>query len=239
MAQRVSAAVERLADQAQEHKKAIGVAVAASVAVAAGVYLYRAAKNAVPKSGPYPVGSLPSDAYDAVIVGAGPSGSVCGNFMAKAGAKVALLDKATFPRGALLVWDGGVFGGANARAHSAALSVVGALPLQRSRAPLPRAAQLRRAFWLCRALEARRARERARARASGAARVFGALQHANTMGGNPRAHTLRAQTRPIWARSLQGTHIERMRLASWGALGSFLRSSSNPPITHPQKQTKN
>jgi len=33
-----------------------------------------------------------------VIVGAGPSGATCGHFLAKDGAKVALLDKATFPR---------------------------------------------------------------------------------------------------------------------------------------------
>lgn len=36
--------------------------------------------------------------YDAVIVGAGPSGSVAAHYMAKGGAKVALLDKETFPR---------------------------------------------------------------------------------------------------------------------------------------------
>ena len=147
MAQKLSAAVERLTDHAQEHKKTIGVVAAASVAVAAGVYLYRAAKNAVPKAGPYPVGTLPADAYDAVIVGAGPSGSVCGNFMAKAGAKVALLDKATFPRGAF-VGCGCVlracarvgalfFGGRGARCS---------LPKARSRANKPSSAQLKRAF---------------------------------------------------------------------------------------------
>lgn len=34
----------------------------------------------------------------AVIVGAGPSGAVCAYFLAKAGAKVALLEKEKFPR---------------------------------------------------------------------------------------------------------------------------------------------
>ncbi len=34
----------------------------------------------------------------AVVVGAGPSGSVCSYFLAKGGAKVALLEKETFPR---------------------------------------------------------------------------------------------------------------------------------------------
>jgi len=36
--------------------------------------------------------------YDVAIVGAGPSGSTCGYYMAKAGAHVLLLDKAKFPR---------------------------------------------------------------------------------------------------------------------------------------------
>eukprot|EP00210_Caulerpa_lentillifera_P003158 g3017.t1 len=43
-------------------------------------------------------GDLPPDAFDAVIVGAGPSGSTSAWFMNKGGAKVALLDKETFPR---------------------------------------------------------------------------------------------------------------------------------------------
>jgi flavin-dependent dehydrogenase len=34
----------------------------------------------------------------AVIVGAGPSGSVCAYFLAKGGARVALLEKEKFPR---------------------------------------------------------------------------------------------------------------------------------------------
>jgi len=34
----------------------------------------------------------------AAVVGAGPSGSVCGYYLAKGGGKVAVLDKETFPR---------------------------------------------------------------------------------------------------------------------------------------------
>lgn len=54
--------------------------------------------------------SIPPTA--AVIVGAGPSGSVCGYYLAKKGGKVALLDKETFPRdkcvaaaGSLAAWQ--------------------------------------------------------------------------------------------------------------------------------------
>lgn len=38
--------------------------------------------------------SLPT----AAVVGAGPSGAVCGYYLAKGGGKVAVLDKETFPR---------------------------------------------------------------------------------------------------------------------------------------------
>eukprot|EP00759_Apiculatamorpha_spiralis_P058871 PhF_6_TR9450/c0_g1_i1/m.14768 len=41
---------------------------------------------------------LPSKAYDVIIVGAGPSGSTAAYYMAKAGLKVVMLEKATFPR---------------------------------------------------------------------------------------------------------------------------------------------
>ena len=39
-----------------------------------------------------------ADDYDVIIVGGGPSGSTCAAFLAKAGKKVLLLDRATFPR---------------------------------------------------------------------------------------------------------------------------------------------
>jgi geranylgeranyl reductase family protein len=41
---------------------------------------------------------LPDGAFDAVIVGGGPSGSTCAYYMAKGGSKVVVLDKETFPR---------------------------------------------------------------------------------------------------------------------------------------------
>lgn len=93
-----SATAERLS----ENKTAVA-AVAAGATVAAGAaLLYRRHQNAVPTEGIHKV--LPSGAYDAVIVGAGPSGSVMGYYVAKGGGKVALLEKATFPRGE---WVGG------------------------------------------------------------------------------------------------------------------------------------
>jgi flavin-dependent dehydrogenase len=38
------------------------------------------------------------DRFDVLVVGAGPGGSVAATVLARAGARVALLDKATFPR---------------------------------------------------------------------------------------------------------------------------------------------
>ncbi|KAL4514155.1 hypothetical protein Ndes2526B_g09305 [Nannochloris sp. 'desiccata'] len=66
--------------------------------LAAGLFGLRWKRHSKPRSGPFTSETLPKDAYDAVIVGAGPSGSVCAYYMAKGGARVALLDKATFPR---------------------------------------------------------------------------------------------------------------------------------------------
>jgi hypothetical protein len=94
--------IARLAEGAQaayqENKKTVLAVAGAGTLVAGAALLYRRHKNAVPKNGPYPVGSLPADSYDAVIVGAGPSGATCGYYMARGGAKVVMLDKEHFPR---------------------------------------------------------------------------------------------------------------------------------------------
>ena len=77
------------------------IAAAAGVAAAVGLVYYVANRSSVSnvrRNGSYPPQSLPEGAYDAVIVGAGPSGSSCAYYLVKAGAKVALLDKETFPR---------------------------------------------------------------------------------------------------------------------------------------------
>jgi menaquinone-9 beta-reductase len=97
--EKIEAGVQAAKEFYEEHQKAV-VAAAATTATAAGAYLLykQYQRNYVPTSGPYPAGTLPEGAYDALIVGAGPSGSTCGYFMAKAGAKVALLEKETFPR---------------------------------------------------------------------------------------------------------------------------------------------
>jgi flavin-dependent dehydrogenase len=39
-----------------------------------------------------------TDDYDAIIVGGGPAGSTCARFLARAGARVAIVDRAEFPR---------------------------------------------------------------------------------------------------------------------------------------------
>lgn len=78
---------------------AAGAAIGLTVAAAAATYYaVRRSSSRVRPSGKFPLETLPSDAYDAVIVGAGPSGSTCAYFLTSAGAKVALLDKETFPR---------------------------------------------------------------------------------------------------------------------------------------------
>ena len=84
--------------QLQRNGPVILGAVAATAAVAGGLYLMRSSRSAAPRSGPFPPSSLPQDAYDAVIVGGGPSGSVAAYYLAKAGAKVVVLDKESFPR---------------------------------------------------------------------------------------------------------------------------------------------
>lgn len=95
----ISGALEKAGSALKEHRTAAALG-ALGVGVAAGALIYsRSRAPAVPAEGPYPVGSLPTDAYDAVVVGAGPSGSTCAFYLASGGGKVALLDKATFPRG--------------------------------------------------------------------------------------------------------------------------------------------
>ncbi|KAI8473421.1 MAG: hypothetical protein J3K34DRAFT_410683 [Monoraphidium minutum] len=92
-------AVDGLVDKAKSADRTTVAIAGAAAAVGAGALLYRAyARRAPPKAGPLTPDTLPAGAYDAVIVGAGPSGSVCANFAVRGGAKVALLDKATFPR---------------------------------------------------------------------------------------------------------------------------------------------
>ena len=87
-------------DGLRKHQAAAAT-VAASAAVGLGTYilLQRRHKQYLATSpGPWPQSSLPNGAFDAVIVGSGPSGSTTAFYLAKAGAKVALLDKEKFPR---------------------------------------------------------------------------------------------------------------------------------------------
>ena len=41
---------------------------------------------------------MPTENFDAIVVGAGPAGAVAAVLLARAGRRVLLLDKATFPR---------------------------------------------------------------------------------------------------------------------------------------------
>lgn len=96
---RIEAGVKAAKEFYDENQKAVLTAAAGTAAVGGAYLLYKQYQRTyVPKSGPYPAGTLPAGAYDAVIVGAGPSGATCAYFMAKAGAKVAVLEKETFPR---------------------------------------------------------------------------------------------------------------------------------------------
>lgn len=83
-------------DRIQEHRTAALAAAGVTVA-AAGAYLLYRSRNNVPQSGPFPVDSLPAGAYDAVIVGAGPSGSTAAYYLARAGAKVAQYSRHGIP----------------------------------------------------------------------------------------------------------------------------------------------
>ncbi|GLI68448.1 hypothetical protein VaNZ11_012869 [Volvox africanus] len=98
MAARIEKALETAEKYVQENKKTVAIAAGVTSAAILATYAYRRAKTSVPARGPYTVDTLPTDAYDAVIVGAGPSGAVCAYYMSRGGAKVALLEKETFPR---------------------------------------------------------------------------------------------------------------------------------------------
>jgi NADPH-dependent 2,4-dienoyl-CoA reductase/sulfur reductase-like enzyme len=97
----ISDSLHRAVEVVKENKTTVAAAAAGAAVIAGAALLYKRRQNQVPKEGPFILGTLPSDAFDAVIVGAGPSGSTCAYYLAKEGAKVALLDKATFPRGKL------------------------------------------------------------------------------------------------------------------------------------------
>lgn len=90
--------VQKVIESVKENKTTVAAVGLGGLAVAGAALYYRRRQLTPPAVGKFPVGTLPADAYDAVIVGAGPSGSVCAFYTSKAGAKVALLDKATFPR---------------------------------------------------------------------------------------------------------------------------------------------
>ena len=90
--------VSDIVDSLKANQGAVAGAVGLGVAAAITYYVFRRRRCAVPKSGPFASKQLPVGAYDAVIVGSGPSGSSCAFYLVKAGAKVALLDKETFPR---------------------------------------------------------------------------------------------------------------------------------------------
>eukprot|EP00879_Flechtneria_rotunda_P026411 GHRR01028160.1.p1 GENE.GHRR01028160.1~~GHRR01028160.1.p1 ORF type:complete len:388 (+),score=119.24 GHRR01028160.1:77-1240(+) len=95
---RANDAVQKALATLNENRTTVAAVATGGAALAGAALLYKRRAQAVLKEGPYPVGTLPADAYDAVIVGAGPSGSVAAHYFAKGGGKVALLDKATFPR---------------------------------------------------------------------------------------------------------------------------------------------
>ena len=74
-------------EKIQQHRTVIAAAAGITV-VAAGTYLLLKRVDRVPRSGPFGVDTLPAGAFDAVIVGAGPSGSTAAFYLARAGAKV-------------------------------------------------------------------------------------------------------------------------------------------------------
>jgi len=79
-------------------QKAAVVAGAVAAVGAYGAYKLLKGKPRVVANGKYKGVPLPADVYDAVCVGAGPSGSTMAYFFAKAGGKIAVLEKEAFPR---------------------------------------------------------------------------------------------------------------------------------------------
>jgi NADPH-dependent 2,4-dienoyl-CoA reductase/sulfur reductase-like enzyme len=95
------------AAKAPENQKRALFGLAAAAMAVAGVTLAYKKLTAPPKSGRFSGVPLQEDEYLAAIVGAGPSGSSCGYYLARQGHKVALLDKARFPRGEFWWFWGG------------------------------------------------------------------------------------------------------------------------------------
>ena len=86
-------------DRLREHKGVIAGALGIGAAGLAAYFLYRRrSSKKVRSNGRFAGHALPEGAYDVVIVGSGPSGATAAYYLAKNGARVALLDKETFPR---------------------------------------------------------------------------------------------------------------------------------------------
>jgi hypothetical protein len=56
--------MDKVTQFVEENKKTVAVAAGVSAAGLAAAYAWRRAANYVPKAGPYPTSSLPTDAYD-------------------------------------------------------------------------------------------------------------------------------------------------------------------------------
>jgi NADPH-dependent 2,4-dienoyl-CoA reductase/sulfur reductase-like enzyme len=78
---------------------ALGTAAWAGHRALASSSLHPSKKSATPGSAAkVAVDALPPGAFDVVVVGAGPAGSTAAYYLAKGGARVALLEKERFPR---------------------------------------------------------------------------------------------------------------------------------------------
>jgi hypothetical protein len=116
--------------KAPENQKRAVLGLAAAATAVAGITLAYKKLTAPPKSGRFAGkrGELKEDEYLAAIVGAGPSGSSCGYYLAQQGHKVALLDKARFPRGEW--WRGRKEGQASRVSALFSLATISTRPLQ-------------------------------------------------------------------------------------------------------------